>query len=438
MKRVALALLSTTLLISSGLAASAKAPVQTGEKITSPAQKAPSGDLNRIVAIVNDDIISTKDVNDRIMLVLATTGLNNTPEIQKKLKAQIIRGLIDEHLQMQAAKRINITITDADVQQAIAGIEKERGKPAGSLKKFLVNNGVSSSAFEDQIRAQLVWSKFIARKIAPSITISDDEIRAEQERLSREGATQTEYQLASLLLPVMQPDDAEPTEKLAEKLVSEIKGGANFEAIAGQLSSVGGKQSSPQWVQASHLDPYLKKALELMGDKGVSAPIKTPAGYQIIQLLNKKEERQTSDAEVALKQLILSLKEEAQGKEVEVLMEIAKSIAKNPGTCEEKTVAGIDSFEGLNIDVSQIRMKLSDMSPAMKPFVEPLAVGEISEPFAAPDGLHLLMLCERMVMPLPGPAKEKVRQQLFDEKIDLETMKQLRDLRREAYVDIRR
>jgi peptidyl-prolyl cis-trans isomerase SurA len=444
MKHVVFALLSTSILLGSYSAACAKEHSKSADKAqtlaSSPkeaAPAAPKGDVNRIVAIVNSDIISSKDMDDRIALVIATTGMNDAPEIRQKLKAQIIRGLIDEKLQTQAAARLNLTISDTDVQQAIAGIEKNRNKPAGSLKGFLINRGLSTASFEDQIRAQILWNKLISRKIAPSITITDDEISEEQHRMVRDEAKQPEYKIASFLLPVMRPEDAEPTQKLAEKLVGEIQSGANFEAIAGQMSAVGGKQLSPQWVKASRLDTYLKKALEDMGDKGISTPIKTPAGYQIIQLLEKKSFNKTSDAEVALKQLILTLRDDAENKEVDVLMNIARAIAKNPGTCEEKTLAGIESFEGLNADISQIRMKLSDMSPSMRPFVEPLAIGGISDPFAAPDGIHLLMLCERTVLPEAGGDKNKAKELLFDDKIQLATMKYLRDLRREAYVDIR-
>lgn len=392
---------------------------------------------NRIVAIVNDNIISSKDVTDRTALVIATTGLQNSDEIEKKLSAQIIRGLIDEQLQIQAAKKLNLSVSSAEIQQAIAGIEQNRNKPAGSLKSFLKTRGVSPVAFEEQIKAQILWNKLISKKIAPSIAISDNEVRTEQERVSRLDTKKVQYQLASILLPVMRPEDSAPTQKLAEKLITEIKAGANFEAIANQLSAAGGKQSSPQWVASEQLNPHLKQALEQMGDKGVSSPIKTPSGYQIIQLLNKKSMNLAADVDVTLKQLILSLKEDAKSKEVDVLMEIARSIAKNPGTCEEKTVAGIDSFEGLNIDVNQLHLKLSEMSPSMRPFVEPLKVGGISEPFAAPDGIHLLMLCERSELPIAGSNKDQAKERIFSDKLQVETMKYLRDLRRAAYIDIR-
>ncbi len=411
----------------------ASSPKDTTAKVSLPA----GAEKNSIAAVVNDDIISLLDIQERTQLIVATTGMGDSPEIQQKLKAQVVRSLIDERLQAQAAQRLNLTVSADEIQQAIAGIEKERGRPAGSLESYLRSKGVSPETFKEQIRAQISWSKLLGRKIAPHIVIADEEILKEQDRLKSSNVVQTQYQLATLLLPIMRPEDAEPTRQLAEKLSSEIRAGASFEAIASQLSAAGGKQSTPQWVSAARLELPLREALEKLGSKGVSQPVKGPSGYQILQLLDKREQKLEADTEVALRQLVLTLKNDAQSKEVNVLMDIAHSIAKHPGSCGETTVAGIESFEGLNIDVTETRTRYSAISPEVLPLIKPLNVGEISEPFAAPDGIHLVMLCEKIGLPTSAPEKERVRAQLFDEKLQLESMKYMRDLRREAFVDIR-
>ena len=123
--------------------------------------------------------------------------------------------------------------------------------------------------------------------------------------------------------------------------------------------------------------------------------------------------------------------------EINDMMDVARSIAKYPGSCIERGVAGMSNFEGLDIDVNYLRTTLTSMSADMRPMVEPLGVTGTTEPFAAPDGIHLLMLCERIDMPPPLPDENEVRQVLFQEKMELEAEKYLRTLRREALIDVR-
>lgn len=396
-------------------------------------------DAHKIAAVVNDDIVSLLEVEDRIKMVMATTGLSNTREVRSKLVPQIIRSLIDEKLQSQAARQGNITISKDEVAGAVAALEKQRGKPAGSLIGYLTQKGVPAETFLAQIESQLAWNKLIARKLAGNITVTEDELAREVERVNKEQqSAREEVLVSSILLPVDNPENEASVQKLAQKLVLELRGGADFDAVAAQLSSMKTTNTSNSWVELGALDKALAAAIRTQGGLGVLNPIRTASGYHLIKVQDKREKQATADSEALFKEIIMRLRYDAELKEVDVLMDIARQVAKHPGACSQQSVAGIEAFEDLDFKVNYTRTRFSLMSAEVLPLVQDLTVEQISEPFAAPDGIHLLMLCEKIA--LPSNVKidlNKIRQQLMEEKFQLEAMRYLRNIRREAFVDVR-
>ena len=392
---------------------------------------------HRVAAIVNDNIISELEVTERINLIIATTGMQNTPETNKMLTSQVMRSLIDESLQISEVEKLNIFISDDEITQAINTLEQQRGKDSGSLIAYMKANNVDVQTFKQQLKAQISWNKLIGRSIAPKISISETELENEINFRKRETQKIVQVLLSGLLLPVSSPSEVSKVEKLASHLVTEMKNGASYDALASQLSASGARTDKPTWVDANKLDPMIKDAIAKMDKTAISSPIKMPAGIQIVKLHNKRTIRIERDAEVLLKQLILTLENDAEMKDVDVLMDIAKAVAKKPGKCKDKNIAGINDFEGLNIDISNVRTQLSLMSKEVLPLIKDLQVGQVAEPFAAPDGIHLLQLCEKISLPMPKPDENEMKQALFNKKLELESLKYLRNLRRDAFIDIR-
>ncbi len=403
-----------------------------------PAPQPVQQSVHKIAAVVNEDIVSTLEVEERTKFVITTTGLSNTPETKARLIPQIIRGLIDEKLQMQAAAQSNVSVGPDDIKQAIATIEKQRGKTPGSLVSYLVENGVSPSTFEHQLEAQLAWNQLISRKVRSQLTISDDELQREVERARNEKrSSKDEVLISSILLPVDKPENEANVQALAQKLVGEIRGGASFQAVASQLSSQQSLNTNQVWVEVDQLDAVLANAINQLGGTGLLDPLRTPSGYHIVNVHEKRSKAIQQDAEVLFKDITMRLKNDAEMKEVDVLMGIAREIAKNPGTCPQKGIAGISSFDDLDFDIKYTRSRFSGLSPEVVPLVKDLSVGGISEPFAAPDGIHLLMMCEKVALTGNKVNLPAIKTRLKEEKFQLEAMRYLRNLRREAFVEVR-
>lgn len=390
-----------------------------------------------IAAVVGGEAISSYDVDARVRLVMTTTKLSSAADI----RPQIIRTLIDERLQIKEAENNKITVSDEEVEAAIKGIEQQRSMPPGAIAKMLQQNRVPKDTFTQQIRAQLAWSKLIQKKLRPMVKISEEEVAIAQKRLSIPVVKQ-ELEIALLTLPVDKPQREAEMRKLAGKLYAELRGGVSFEELSRQFSSSaassGGKLAT-FWVRPEELHPTVGQALAGAKQGSITPPLRSPDGYTIVKVYNTRaiDGGEKPDEEISLKEILLKLKANAPAREAETLLAIGQEVAKNPGTCAEKGIAGVDNLSDLDIDVELTKERMSELTPAVRTIVNALKVGEISAPFASEEGIRLYMLCSRGAAPTLAMDADRVRDVIYREKMELEAQKYLRNLRRDAYVEVR-
>ncbi len=401
-----------------------------------PATAAPNPKL-AIDAVVGSEVISSYDVNSRSAFIVATAHLSSTPDAIAHIRPQIIRMLIDERLQMQDAEKNKIAISDQDVADTIAAIEKDRGMPSGGVFQMMAEKRIPKETFVQQIRAQLAWREIVRRKIRPFIRISDEEVKSTP--VSANTAT-TDLKIAVLTLPVDSPKREVEVQRLGEKLAKDIRGGANFEEAARQLSvRAGGGSTDTFWVRPEQLDPAMARALAGAEAGAITNPIRTSAGFVIVKIYETRarDSETAQDTEVQLKEILLKLKPEASQKEADALLAISEEVVKHPGTCEEKTIAGVNNIPESDIEIIFRRDMVSNLPTAVRTIAMGLKVGEISTPFASSQGIRLYMLCDRKDTSSAIAATERVRTQLFQQKLELEAQKYMRNLRKETFIEIR-
>ncbi|MEQ9608466.1 MAG: peptidylprolyl isomerase [Kiloniellaceae bacterium] len=254
-------------------------------------------DLFRPAAVVNDDIISVLDLAMRVQLAVVAAGVEDTQEVRRRLTPQVLRSLIDERLQMQEAKRLDISVTDLQVAGALEQIAQQNSMTEGQFLTMLRNRGIIPTTLIDQIRAQIAWQAIIQRRLRPNVVITPEEIEEVASRLTaRRGAV--ERRVAEIFIPIESTAREAEAKANAERLFEELRQGANFAGLARQFSqsgtaSLGGDLG---WIRDGEMEEELNSVLAQMGPGEVSVPIRTVSGYHILFLRDmRKNEGQDID-----------------------------------------------------------------------------------------------------------------------------------------------
>ena len=389
-----------------------------------------------IAAVVNDDVITTHDVEERRDLLMVTSGIPITPENQKRITPRILQTLIDEALELQEAKRQSINIPDDDVTKALDEVTLGRQQlEPGGIKKIITEKGLSLRSLENQVRAQLAWQKVVQRKLRRNVSISQDEVtRAQQTQAAAPGTT--ELRIAALSVPISDPASEAAATKTIDDIALRLKTTPDIVKVAeAYLSRADVKFSAPVWLSEEALQPALQQALHDMKPGELTPPLRAAGAIQVIQLLDRQVNKpQADNTEIAIKQISIPVPANRDKKSIQKLKAVADALHANAGDCSSEQLPATE----LPATASFARTKMGALTPQQRSVINHLQVGEVSPPLPTPEFVRLVMLCEK-IEPAAGnlPDADAVRQRLFAEKIELEAQKHLRNLKRDAFIDIK-
>jgi peptidyl-prolyl cis-trans isomerase SurA len=396
-----------------------------------------AGQEARIAAVVDEEPISFLDLVNRTRLVMFATGLAPTEENMNRLMPQILNSLIDESLQWQEAKAQNVTVRDKEVEDALAGMEQRNNLPPGGLDGFLASKGVEKSALINQVRSSIAWAKLVDRRLRPQVEIGDEEV---DDALRRIAENQGKPQLLVSEIFLAVDDSAADTRVLesAMRIGEQIRAGASFEALARAFSqnataAAGGDLG---WLIEGQFEEEIGRVLAAMQPGHIAGPIRTPDGYHILLLRDRRlPGGSTADrVTVDLRQIGLPLPPSATKENIRAALDAAESIRSRVTDCvvlESAPLAG-------DAVVSRIgRIRVADLAAPLQATVMRLDTNQISAPLRAEQGIVLFMVCDREADDLELPGRDQIQRRLELEKLDLLARRYLRDLRRGAFVDIR-
>jgi peptidyl-prolyl cis-trans isomerase SurA len=392
----------------------------------------------RIVAVVNDDVISAQDLNDRLQLVTLTSGIPDSEQARARLASQVLRGLIEETLQLQEAERLDITVEDAEIQRTLANIAERNQMTVEAMQRFFAQKGINLATLLDQVRAQIAWVKVVNRQIVPRVTVTVDQLdMAVEEARRNEG--EPEYLLSEIVLPVDNPAQAQVVAQDAARLVQTLREGASFDSLARQVSAAASAENGGDvgWVRGSAIPPELRDTLESLRKGEISDPISSPVGYYIFLLRDRRLSQAAAgasagDLEVDLAQILLPVD---GGATLDAARGQAAQLRDRLGDC----AAMADTAAELKApDSGRLGwLRLGDLPPGFRQTVSSLPVGQVSEPLDGPTGVHLLMVCDRHNPAAEGPQRDQIAEQLQRERVDRLARRYLRDLRKDAFVEVR-
>jgi len=393
----------------------------------------------RVVARVNDDAITDYDLSQRVVLAIRTTNQTDSPDLRKRLAPQILQQMIDERLQIQDAKKLGLRATEGEIAQRVGEIERSAGLAPGQFKQYLQGIGVPYEIATQQLEASIAWLKIVRRRIRAQVEVSDTEIDDTLARM-RGNIGKTEARVGEIFIPVDRNDQADEGRRNADRIVEQIRRGALFAPLAQQFSRGATAQNGGDlgWVLPGTLDAALDAAIDKLPVRTVSDPIRTPAGWHILYVVDKRQfaSSRPDDIRLNLVQMTLALPVNASSAEVEQASAEARKAMAGVRQCadlhaQSRLLKGASSGDLQNVRVGDLASNRQ-----MYDEIPKLPVGGTAGPFRVAEGLQVVSLCSK-----EGtnglPTRDSIGQQLLLGKLEAAGRRYMRDLRRTATIDIK-
>jgi len=399
-----------------------------------------NSDPNKRVAtaVVNGFVITQTDIDQRVALLLAANERPVSEQEMIRVRMQVLRNLIDETLQIQAALSQEIEVSQAEVDQTYARVAAQNfGQEPGKMDDYLTSIGSSPAALKRQITGELAWNNLLRRNVAPFVNISTDEVNEMIERMEASRGTE-EYRLGEIYLSAT-PETSSAVEDNARKIVEQLRQGGSFVAYARQFSeastaAVGGDLG---WIQLPQLkNEQLEQVASEMTPGQLVGPIAIPGGYSILYLIDRRQVLMADprDAMLSLKQIQISfepgMSQAAAQQKVAAFTEGVQSI-RGCGDAENAAAR-----LGASV-VTNDQIRVRSLPDALQNIILQLQVGQATPPFGSfEEGVRVLMLCGRDDPQVAaGPDFNQIMGQLEDERIEKRAQRYLRDLRNDAFIE---
>ncbi len=391
----------------------------------------------KATAIVNGEVITQTDIDQRIALLAIASGKPVPADEVEPLRQQVLRNLIDETLQIQAAKVEEIIVKPIDIDRTVARVAGNVKQTPEQMAVYLAANGSSIRTIRRQIEGEIAWRRLQSAKIESGISVGDDEVKAVIDKLEAAKGTD-EYRIGEIFLAA-NPGNRDQVLANATKITAALQKGASFAGYARQYSeastsAVGGDLG---WVRPEQLPDAIGTVVRQMAVNTMSAPITVPGGYSIVAMLDKRKVL-TADPRAAvlnLKQVSIKIPAGTAIPAANALVTRFASAAQTLGGCggAEKLAA---DFNGEVVQSDQVALK--ELPAALQEMMLPMQVGQATRPFGSiEDGVRVLVMCGRDEASSTAPTFDQVYSQLNEERVNTRARRYLRDLRRDAVIDFR-
>ena len=420
--------------------------------IDAAAEKA-AADSDSIVATVNDESISDFELRQRVALYLALNGFSQaqlTPEQKTRMRGQILEQLQAEKVQLQEAVKKKITVSPVEVDRRLNAMMQEYRFSIEQLRQNLTNAGASEEALRAQITASIAWQKTVQDEYGDRVNVTDEMVKTEMARYA-DGANKPHYHVMEIFLPVDNPEQDAKVKKDAEEVEKQLQQGAPFPVVARQFSqhptaATGGDMG---WINEGQLAPELNAKLGKMDVGAISEPIRSTGGYYVLGLRERQEPLGTKISDVPtgptgpagtlpLARLLLPVDPRAPKAQIEEIMKVAAQIQQHYASCKQ-----LDELHGKMTGSVYMELgdaKLSDLSPQIQEALKNSKPGEAAMPFQDEAGIELIGRCDKRIEIKTAyvmPSRQQVEDQLFQNQIAALARRYLRDLKRDANIQVR-
>ncbi len=400
-------------------------------------------EVDRIVAVVNNEVITRFDLAEQIKLAADRLRRQGTPlPPSDVLQKQVLERMISQKAQLQFAKDSGIRIDDAVLDKTVARIAQENKLTLPALRAALEKDGVSYTRFLDELRKEITIARLREREVDSKIVVTDAEIDAFLQTRQDVLGRSEEYNLGHILVRVPEqasPEQIQARQARAEEALTQLKQGADFGQVAATYSDApeGLKGGLLGWREASRLPGLFLDAVKGMRVGDVSAVLRSPNGFHILKLIDQRGAAPVIVQQTHVRHILVRTNEIISESEARSrLLGLRERIVNGESFAELARLQSQDASASKGGDLGWISP--GDTVPDFERVMNQLKVNEISQPVKTEFGWHLIQVLGRRDEDM---SKERLRlsarQALRERKSDEAYQEWLRQLRDKAYVEYR-
>ncbi|WP_119773477.1 peptidylprolyl isomerase SurA [Vibrio cholerae] len=397
--------------------------------------------LDSVAVIVNSGVILQSDVDSALKTIKANAKQNKQPLPQETvLREQVLEKLIIDTLQQQEADRIGVKIDDNRLNEAIKEIAKNNQQTQEQLIASVAQEGLTYPEFREQVRKEMAASDARNALVRRRINILPAEVDTLAELLAQETDATVQYKISHIQLRVDDGQDKSAAETLANKLVNDLRNGADFAQMAyayskGPKALQGGDWG---WMRKEEMPTIFADQIKMQNKGSIIGPFRSGVGFHILKIDDVKGLETVAVTEVNARHILIKptiiLSDEGAQKQLNEFVqrikngevtfaELAQQYSQDPGSAAQKGELG---YQTPDLYV-----------PEFKHQIETLPVGQISEPFKTVHGWHIVEVLDRREVDRTDSAlKNKAYRILFNRKFNEEASAWLQELRASAFVEV--
>ena len=388
-------------------------------------------EVEGIAAIVNDEVISKFDVDQRVNLFLVTSGIERTPQNIDGLRRQVLRTLIQEKLQLQEARDSEIEISRAEINAAMQDMASGTNRSLNEVEKFLKENNVHIRTMEDQIEAELAWSRFVRGRFGGQVSIGELEIDETLER-AEAAMNQDRVNISEILLLANNQLDGQRLMSEAAQIVQQLRAGINFGAVARQFSAASSSASGGNlgWIPVNQLDENIVPIIEIMAAGDISDPIETSAGIYIVQLNSKQQSGGIDPMRNLFDLLIITYDVATEGHLAKL-----ESLRDSFTTCIN-TEAKAKEMDARNVTRTG-QVELRRFPKNLQSEISTTEAGQVIGPKKNKKIAEMIVVCDRKDDQGATISRDAIENNLYSQRLAIMARRHLRELRRDSIVEYR-
>ncbi|OAI11945.1 peptidylprolyl isomerase [Methylomonas sp. 2B] len=399
--------------------------------------------LDRIVAVVEDDVILERELNREVEAITAKLSSNNvTMPPEFVLRKQVLERMIVDKLQRQLASRSGVQISEEMLRSSVADIASRNGLSVEAFRDELTRQGMDYKSFEDNLRNEIVINQLRGREIGSRVKVTDAEVAHYLETQGKAGQVSSQYHLGHILVAVSEGASAGAIQKAkdkADQIVADLRGGKDFKQTAVSVSDDNNalKGGDLGWRSLGQIPSLFADVVPTMGQGDVSDPIRSPSGFHIIKMLETEGGAQHIVTKTKVRHILIKTNELVDDAEAQKRL-LALKERINDGDDFAALARAHSDDKGSAINGGSLDwVSPGALVPPFEEAMNKLGINEISAPVQTQFGWHMIQVLGRENQDNSEQfKKDKIREEIRKRKIEEETELWLRRLRDEAYVEI--